>query len=164
MHIFSFRAASRLTGCSARPWRWPLLAYRDRHRHGAGQGAPACPDALAEEQVLTFHPETAQWVWDLDRAHAKGYTGNVADLMAAKLTRLPGDTQTAFQLLACLGNTVEIATFSLILDAPEQADIEFAGGCASGTGSKARYRFTHDRVQEIPVTPSCLFPSMTIGD
>jgi predicted ATPase len=58
-------------------------------------------NALAEEGVLTFHPETAQWAWDLTRAHAKGYTGNLADLMAAKLTRLPADTQTSLQLLAC---------------------------------------------------------------
>jgi predicted ATPase len=75
---------------------------------------------LAEEGLLTFHPETAQWFWDLNRAHAKGYTGNIADLIAARLTRLPADTQTALQLLACLGNTVEITTFSRLLDGPEQ--------------------------------------------
>ena len=107
--------------------------------------------ALAEEGVLTFQPETAQWIWDLDRAHAKGYTGNIADLMAAKLTRLPEDTQTALQLLACLGNTAEIATFSLVLEDPEQVDASLSEAVRQELVQRldSAYRFTHDRVQEI---------------
>src|SRR5437870_4735135 len=66
--------------------------------------------SLAEEGMLIFDLAAARWSWDLDRIHAKGYTDNVADLMAGKLTRLPAETQRALQQLACLGNTAETAT------------------------------------------------------
>ena len=46
----------------------------------------------------------AQWSWDLDRIHAKGYTDNVVDLMVGKLNPPAARTQTALQQLACLGN------------------------------------------------------------
>jgi PAS domain S-box-containing protein len=108
-------------------------------------------NALADEELLTFHPETAQWFWDLNRAHAMGYTGNIADLMAAKLTRLPADTQTALQLLACLGNTADIATFSLVSDISEQGDARLLEAVRQDLVQRldTAYRFTHDRVQEI---------------
>ncbi len=61
--------------------------------------------SLADDGVLAFDHETARWSWDLYRICAKRYTDNVVDLMAAKLARLPTDTQTALQQLACLGNS-----------------------------------------------------------
>ncbi|HEY2757152.1 MAG TPA: AAA family ATPase [Pseudolabrys sp.] len=107
--------------------------------------------ALAEEGLLTFHPESAQWSWDLDRAYAKGYTENIADLMSAKLTRLPADTQAALQMLACLGNTAQIATVSLVLDAPEQVEASLLEAVRQELIQRLEtsYRFTHDRVQEV---------------
>jgi PAS domain S-box-containing protein len=107
--------------------------------------------ALAEEGLLTFHPESAQWSWDLDRAYAKGYTENIADLMSAKLTRLPADTQAALQMLACLGNTAQIATVSLVLDAPERVEASLLEAVRQELIQRLEtsYRFTHDRVQEV---------------
>src|SRR5262249_59490882 len=58
--------------------------------------------ALAEEGLMTFDHGAAQWSWDLNRIHAKGYTDNVVDLMVEKLNRLPVETQNALQQLACL--------------------------------------------------------------
>src|SRR5262249_54407538 len=60
--------------------------------------------SLADEGMLIFDYDAGRWCWDLDHIRAKGYTDNVVDLMVAKLTRLPGETQQAVQLLACLGN------------------------------------------------------------
>jgi predicted ATPase len=37
--------------------------------------------ALAEEGLVSFDHAAGQWSWDLTRIHAKGYTGNVVDLM-----------------------------------------------------------------------------------
>ena len=62
--------------------------------------------------LASFDHDAARWCWELDRIHAKGYTDNVVDLMVGKLTRLPTETQTALQLLACLGNAAEIATLA----------------------------------------------------
>src|SRR5205807_1421155 len=58
--------------------------------------------ALAEGGLLTFDAGDAHWSWDLDRIHAKDYTDNVVELMVGKLARLPAETQTALQQLACL--------------------------------------------------------------
>src|SRR5262249_7259073 len=107
--------------------------------------------SLAEEKLLTFDHGAARWSWDLDRIHAKGYTDNVVELMVGKVTRLPAETQTALEQLACLGNTAEIKTLSLVLGTSEeqvhaalwpavrQEFIERPAGA---------YRFVHDRVQE----------------
>ena len=99
----------------------------------------------------TFDHDAARWSWDLDRIHAKGYTDNVVDLMIAKLTRLPAETQTALQQLACLGNVAEITTLSIVpgprrsrctrhlWEAVRQGLVERLDGS---------YKFIHDRVQE----------------
>ena len=56
----------------------------------------------------------------LDRVHAKGYTDNVVDLMVGKLNRLPVETQTALQQLACLGNVAEVTMLSVVLEKPSE--------------------------------------------
>jgi PAS domain S-box-containing protein len=107
--------------------------------------------ALAEEDLLAFDHDAAYWTWDLDRIHAKGYTDNVVDLMVGKVTRLPAETQTALQQLACLGNIAETTTLSIVLgtsqgqvhaalwEAVRQEMIERLDGS---------YKFIHDRVHE----------------
>src|SRR5713101_3825837 len=72
--------------------------------------------ALAEEGLLTFDHGATCWSWDPHRIHAKRYTDNVVDLMVGKLSRLPAETQTALQLMACLGNAAKIAMLSIVLE------------------------------------------------
>jgi hypothetical protein len=62
---------------------------------------------LVEEGLLTFDYGEGRWSWDLNSIRAKGYTDNVADFMAAKLSRLPPVTQKVLGQLACLGNAAE---------------------------------------------------------
>ena len=107
--------------------------------------------ALAEEGLVRIDHDTACWCWDLDRIEAKGHTDNVVDLMIGKLARLPVETQLALQQLACLGNTAEITTLSMLgggseqqvnailWEAVRQELVEHLAGA---------YRFVHDRVQE----------------
>ena len=57
--------------------------------------------ALAEDGLLALDPDRRAWKWDIDRIRAKGFTANVADLMAAKMNRLPKATQEALGSL-CL--------------------------------------------------------------
>src|SRR6202044_106081 len=77
--------------------------------------------ALAEEGLLAVDHGQECWSWDLERIRAKGYTDNVADLMRAKLRRLPAPTQDALQLLACLGNSAAISTLALVHGGGEAA-------------------------------------------
>jgi len=107
--------------------------------------------SLIDERLLTFDHAVARWFWDFDRIHARGYTDNVVDLMVGKLTRLPAETQSALQQLACLGNIAEITILTIVLGLSEeqvhaalyptvrQELVERLAGS---------YRFAHDRVQE----------------
>ncbi|MGX6998153.1 AAA family ATPase [Caballeronia sp. KNU42] len=107
--------------------------------------------ALVDEGLLGFDHDTARWLWDLPNIHGKGYTDNVADLMIAKLARLPAETQQALQQFACLGNTASIAMLSNVL---ERSRPEIRGLLRPAVEQELieqqeeSCRFMHDRVQE----------------
>ena len=107
--------------------------------------------ALAAEDLLSFDHDAARWRWDLNRIHAKGYTDNEVDLMIGKLNRLPLETQSALQQLACIGNVAEFKMLSIVLETPEaglHGDLWEA--CRQELIERVQdsYRFVHDRVQE----------------
>jgi PAS domain S-box-containing protein len=106
---------------------------------------------LAQEGLLSFDHSRARWSWDLNRIEAKGYTDNVVDLIAGKLTRLPYETRKALQQLACLGNEAETAMLSVTLGVAE-GEVHAALWPAVRQDVveplERSYRFTHDRVQE----------------
>ncbi len=107
--------------------------------------------ALADEGLLRFDDGEARWSWDLNRIYAKGYTDNVADLMVGKLNRLPVETQSALQQLACLGNSADFATLKMIYqDSNEGLERLLLEAVLAGLvlHSEDSYRFLHDRVQE----------------
>jgi PAS domain S-box-containing protein len=105
---------------------------------------------LCEEKLITFDHGKAQWSWDMNSIHAKGYTDNVADLMVGRLNRLPIETQHALQRLACLGNHVEFALLRMVYEDSEAMHAQLRGAVRTGLifRSEDSYRFLHDRVQE----------------
>jgi PAS domain S-box-containing protein len=107
--------------------------------------------ALAEEELIAFDQSTAAWNWDLARIRAKNFTDNVVDLMVGKLSRLPDKTQDALKVLACLGNTAEIASLTAIQGEAEGAiDSHMWDAVRAGLVYRlnGNYAFLHDRVQE----------------
>ncbi len=107
--------------------------------------------ALVDEQLLIFDQAAARWTWDLNRVHNKSYTDNVVELMVGKLNRLPTQTQKAVQELACLGNSADINTISVVhgtsikevhSDLWEALRLEFIAL------QEDSYRFVHDRIQQ----------------
>ena len=107
--------------------------------------------ALAEEGLAVFDARTASWQWNLERIRGKGFTDNVADLLIAKLSRLPAATQDALKRLACLGSQAKVAALALIHDTTAegvQQDLEeaFQAGFVFQDGDNLS--FLHDRVQE----------------
>jgi PAS domain S-box-containing protein len=107
--------------------------------------------ALVEEALLTFDHSKGRWSWDLSRIQAKGYTDNVVDLMVGKLTRLPVETQKTLKELACLGNSAEITTLSIVhgtSEAEVQADLWEALRLEFIVRLDGSYKFVHDRIQE----------------
>jgi len=107
--------------------------------------------ALAEEGLLRLDHDAACWSWDLDRIQDKGYTDNVVDLMVGRLIRLPVETQSALQQLACLGNVAATATLSTVLATPEEqvrAALWEAVRQELVERMAGADRFVQDRVQE----------------
>jgi PAS domain S-box-containing protein len=105
--------------------------------------------ALAEQELLIF--DTAQWRWDLDGIHVKGYTENVADLMVAKLSGLPDEVRKPLMGLACLGNSAEFATLALVQGISEpqlHADLREAVRLELIGRLDSSYKFVHDRIQD----------------
>jgi PAS domain S-box-containing protein len=106
---------------------------------------------LADEGLLAFDPCAAVWSWDAGRIDAKGYTGNVVDLMVGKLDRLPADTRDALEQLAGLGDGAPTAMLTSVLGSSEERVHENlweavrAGLLVRRNGT---YAFLHDRVQE----------------
>jgi PAS domain S-box-containing protein len=107
--------------------------------------------ALVEEQLLTFNHDDARWLWDLDRIHTKGYTDNVVELMVGKLNRLAIRTQKLVQELACLGNSAETTTLSVVDGtSEEQVHSDLWEAVLQGliARQESAYKFIHDRIQE----------------
>ncbi len=107
--------------------------------------------SLTEEAMLTFDHDAARWSWDLDRIHTKGYTDNVAALMAGKLTRLSVETQQDLQLLACIGNSAGLALLEAVSPRPAD-DVHGRLWEAIRAGliacTEHSCNFIHDRVRE----------------
>ena len=106
---------------------------------------------LHDEDLIRFDHRIPAWTWDLPGIRAKGYTDNVADLMAAKLRRLPKDTREVLGQLACLGNLADVTALTWVENKGE--DVINASmweavrtGLVFHVGSS--YVFAHDRIQE----------------
>src|SRR5258708_1561939 len=112
--------------------------------------------ALADDGLLAFDPVALAWRWDIARIRAKGYTDNVVELMVGKLSRLPGETQDALTVLACLGNAAELATLAMMHGNCDQEHPEQAMHVALWEAVRAgllfrlesAYAFPHDRIQQ----------------
>src|ERR1700733_14374090 len=107
--------------------------------------------SLAEEGLLAFDHGEGRWSWDLNRINAKDYADNVFDLLVGKLIRLPADTQGALKQLACLGNSADFTTLTMIYqDTIEQLESQLWEAALAGLvlRSENSYRFLHDRGQE----------------
>jgi predicted ATPase/signal transduction histidine kinase len=107
--------------------------------------------ALQEERLIELDASSAGWQWDIEKIRAKGFTDNVADLMAGKLLRLSPGAVAAMKELACLGTGAEVSTLALVLGKSEEdvhADLTEAVRAGMLLRLGEAYKFIHDRVAE----------------
>ncbi|MDY0042563.1 MAG: GAF domain-containing protein, partial [Desulforhabdus sp.] len=121
------------------------------------------------DQLLDYDPTAGCWRWDLEEIRVRGATENVVELLAARIQKLPGETQGALKLASCIGNRFNFKTVANIMNSrceqtlqvlwPALAeDLIFALGdawkcvelempeCAEET--PIEFKFCHDRVQQ----------------
>jgi diguanylate cyclase (GGDEF)-like protein/PAS domain S-box-containing protein len=110
---------------------------------------------LHEEGLLVFDAASAAWHWDIARIRAVGFTDNVADLMAAKLDRLPEQTLGVLKYLACLGAGAPIGLVARVAETSiEQAESRLAEPQQAGLLMRVGelVKFSHDRIHEAAYT------------
>ena len=70
--------------------------------------------ALYQDNLLVFDWQKGSWQWDLTKIEERGITDNVVELMIGKLKKLPELTQQVLRLAACVGNSFDLNTLSII--------------------------------------------------
>jgi len=108
--------------------------------------------SLYQEGLIHFSRSVRAWQWDLDAIQAKDYSDDVADLIAANIDDLAPTTQEALRMFACQGGTVDLATLSILLAAPErevQARLEDAFAARLIARTDGAVRFLHDHILQV---------------
>ena len=108
-------------------------------------------DALYQEEVLRHDRQERVWQWDLAHIKARDFADNVADLMAAKLRRLPAPAQEALQLAACLGNKFDLRALALVSRLAEESVAQRLSAAAREdliVLTSEHGKFLHDRIQQ----------------
>lgn len=122
---------------------------------------------IDREHLLTFQQQHKCWQWDIERIEALGITANVVDLLLGKLRKLPKPTQQAIRLAACIGNSFDLTTLSIIseksasatfqdlLPAIQLSTIQPVSELATTPEAPLEaelviqnYKFRHDRIQQ----------------
>lgn len=71
---------------------------------------------LYKEKILFFNTDRRCWQWDLHRIKETGITDNLAHMVIQKIGTLPSETKKLLQVAACLGNSFDVATLSIICE------------------------------------------------
>jgi len=69
---------------------------------------------LYEENLLNFNLQQRNWDWNISKIEAVGITDNVVELMVGKLRKMPDSTQQVLRLAACVGNSFDLNTLSIV--------------------------------------------------
>jgi predicted ATPase/GAF domain-containing protein/tRNA A-37 threonylcarbamoyl transferase component Bud32 len=122
---------------------------------------------IHQENLLTFDQEQKCWQWDMAQIEELSITANVVDLMVGRLRKLSETTRQAVSLAACMGNSFDISTLSIIYDksvaetfrdlspAVQSELVQSCSGLESTPEQPIEsslfirdYQFRHDRVQQ----------------
>ncbi len=75
--------------------------------------------SIHERGLIGFEVARLRWRWDLAAIHAEGISDNVVDLMLDKLAALPETARHLLRLGACIGNSFDLKTLSIISELPQ---------------------------------------------
>ncbi|MCP4129747.1 MAG: AAA family ATPase [bacterium] len=105
---------------------------------------------LYEINALELHPALG-WKWDTQKIKDLLVTDNVAALMSKKISTLPEETQDILNLCACLGNSFDLETLTLVYGKPVEETLQALQSAINENffiTHDNSYKFSHDRIQE----------------
>ncbi|MGK5092547.1 ATP-binding sensor histidine kinase [Deltaproteobacteria bacterium TL4] len=71
---------------------------------------------LYEEIIIELNREQGCWEWEMDKVRAHQISDDVVELMVNKLKKLSETSQRILKLAACVGNTFNLKTLSLVYE------------------------------------------------
>lgn len=92
----------------------PLGAIIYEKAHGNPFFVNELLKGLHEDGSITFDPEAGRWGWSLAAVQEAKVGDNVVDFLVTNLRRLDEATQQVLQLAACIGNSFDLQTLSVI--------------------------------------------------
>ncbi|MDQ1328063.1 MAG: hypothetical protein QG641_1348, partial [Candidatus Poribacteria bacterium] len=122
--------------------------------------------AAYQNGMLMFNQRQGCWEWDLGKIQNMEATGNVIELMTAKILKCSKQTQDILTEAACIGNKFDLNTLSIIRqEQPDKTAAQLWEALQVGlilpigseykyldieyqTNLAIQYKFLHDRVQQ----------------
>ncbi|OJJ19011.1 hypothetical protein BI308_21880 [Roseofilum reptotaenium AO1-A] len=77
--------------------------------------------SLHEDGWIEFNFEIGYWQCDITKVRELSLTDDVVEFMAARLEKLPEETQTVLKLAACIGSSFDLGTLAIVTQ-QSQAD------------------------------------------
>ncbi|TVZ28322.1 putative ATPase [Gillisia sp. Hel_I_86] len=71
---------------------------------------------LHEREVISFNSSNGCWDWDINKIKEVGHSDNVIDFLVIGFKMLPGLTQQALKMAACIGASFDLKTLSIIME------------------------------------------------
>jgi predicted ATPase/serine/threonine protein kinase len=92
----------------------PLVRLLHRRTDGNPLFARQYLEHLHREGLIRFLHGTGTWTWDMARVEQTAVTESIAELLRAKILKMPPETQEALQAAACLGTRFDLKTIVLV--------------------------------------------------
>lgn len=70
--------------------------------------------SLYQDELLIFDTSQGKWQYDLAGIQTAALTDDIVQFVACQLQKLPATTQEVLKLAACIGNTFDLATLSIV--------------------------------------------------
>ncbi|MGB3510544.1 MAG: AAA family ATPase [Microcoleaceae cyanobacterium] len=71
---------------------------------------------LYKEELIFYNSQKNKWEYQLEKIKVTAEKGDVVELVATQLQKLPEPTQKVLQLAACIGNQFDLATLAIVWD------------------------------------------------
>ncbi|HRI68320.1 MAG TPA: serine/threonine-protein kinase PknK, partial [Polyangium sp.] len=121
---------------------------------------------IYDDGLIALDRAQGRWVWDIAAIEQRGITNNIVDIVIGKMRRLPEQTQRILQIAACIGNSFDLETLSIIEETTRTNVTDYLEpAVAEGfvlvrshssarsvatieANSSGHYNFVHDRIQQ----------------